>query len=113
MKKFTLKFSVIEKEKIRFDDKEVTIPEMERRLLEDLLRFARAGTKDINTAFDITDTITQIKTLSAKAVLVEVSKEDIKWIMAGFQASVNNPMRDLWFEKCSALLKQIRDFSKK
>jgi len=113
MKKFTLKFSVTEKEKVKFDDKEVTIPEMERRLLEDLLRFARAGTKDINVAFDITDTITQIKSLTAKAVSIEISKEDIKWFMSGFQASANNPMRDMWFEKCGAILKQIRDFSKK
>ncbi len=113
MKKFTLKFSVTEKERIKFDDKEVTIPEMERRLLEDLLRFARAGTKDMNIAFDITDTIIQIKSLVVKAMSIEVSKEDIKWFMAGFQASANNPMRDLWFEKCGALLKQICDFSKK
>ncbi len=113
MKKFTLKFSVAEKEKIKFDDKEVTIPEMERRLLEDLLRFARAGTKDINVAFDITDTIIQIKKLSTTAISIDIGKEDIRWLMSGFQASANNPMRDLWFEKCGALLKQIRDFGKK
>lgn len=112
-KVFELKFTSDSDELIEFTDKSVTLPEMEVKMLVGLLQFAASITPNMLEVIEISETIRQLEDFNVNEQIdFQVSKKEVKWFMKGFSASINQPMREKWRDKCLNIMKQLCKFEK-
>lgn len=112
-KTFEIQFTSGTDEMVEFVDKTVTLPEMEVKMLVGLLQFAASVTQSMLEVIEISETIEQLENLGVDELIdFKVSKKEIKWFMKGFTASINQPMREKWRDKCLNIMRQLCQFDK-
>jgi hypothetical protein len=85
----------------------VTIREAEIILLRYLFKLARAGTKNLNSAFEITDCLNQLDNLKDEDNSVSFTEQDINYLREGFSFSAGQ-RPEIMFSECLNLLKQLK-----
>jgi NCAIR mutase (PurE)-related protein len=88
-----------------------TLKDLEKLVLQNMFRFARKVSKNIDEGFLITDCLDQLKNLTGKELDIKFTEEDIKFLKIGYSVAGTSDLDyiNTWFDSCRDLLIQIKD----
>ena len=103
----TLKFSE-SKEMVDFGARgKLPVREAEIDMLKTLFKFARAGLKDLDIAFDIAECLDQLKNIIGTDAGITFTERNIKYLRDGYEFTVGQ-RQEHWFNESFEMLRQIR-----
>lgn len=90
-------------------DVDKPVRDLELMMLKNILRYARRDARNLDDGFKITDCLKQVEGVTAKDTFLRFTSDDIDFLKRGISSASGSPEINLWFDSCSAMLKQIKD----